>query len=244
MDIKYRNEIKFKISKKMAEVLKQRLSLVMDLDSHSGGKDNTYHIRSIYFDDLDSSALYEKVDGVEYRRKYRIRIYNLSDKVIKLECKHKHNAMTFKESMTISKAMTLKLISADIDDVLFDDLKGETFYDEYGMHLYEDSLLKRFLVEMKLRQLKPSIIVDYHRLAYTYPISEVRVTFDYNVKSGNYSDDIFGANVPTFGVINDDELVLEVKFNEILPAQISAVLSTIPMYRQAVSKFAICRSTK
>ena len=36
----------------------------------------------------------------------------------------------------------------------------------------------------------------------------------------------------------------EVKFNEVLPEHISIVLQTIPMYRQAVSKFALCRSIK
>ena len=37
---------------------------------------------------------------------------------------------------------------------------------------------------------------------------------------------------------------IEVKFNEVLPEHISIILQTIPMYRQAVSKFALCRSIK
>ena len=83
---KYRNEIKFIISKNIAEILKQRLSLIMDLDTNSFNDDNSYFIRSLYFDDEDSKAYYEKIDGVEYRKKYRIRIYNLDDKFIRLEC--------------------------------------------------------------------------------------------------------------------------------------------------------------
>ena len=242
----YRDEIKFKISKNMAEVLKQRLSLVMDIDTHSKESDNTYHIRSIYFDDLDSTAFYEKVDGVEFRRKYRIRIYNLDDSFIKLECKHKDNAKTYKESMTIDKSIAQRLINCDIDDMIIDDLKGSSFYgiDDNEVYLNEDNLLRKFVIEMKLRQLKPSIIVDYKRLAFTYPISDVRITFDYNVKSGNYGKDIFNPFIQTYEMLNENELVLEVKYNEILPAQIAKILSTVPTYRQAVSKFAICSSIK
>ena len=46
-----------------------------------------YHIRSLYFDDYNDSALFEKQSGILKRKKYRIRIYNLSDSVIKLEKK-------------------------------------------------------------------------------------------------------------------------------------------------------------
>jgi SPX domain-containing protein involved in vacuolar polyphosphate accumulation len=241
----YRDEIKFKISTNMAEVLKQRLSLVMDIDSHSRESDRSYHIRSIYFDNLDSDAFYEKVDGILYRKKYRIRIYNLSSESIKLECKHKHNNKTFKESITISYEMAQKLINNDLDDIIIDDRK-QNFYgiDDQRVYLSEDNLLRKFVIEIKLRQLKPSIIVDYRRQAFTYPISDVRVTFDHNVRSGNYSSELFSPHVQTYEMFNKNELVLEVKFNEILPTQIAMILSTIPSYRQAVSKFAICRNIK
>ena len=38
--------------------------------------------------------------------------------------------------------------------------------------------------------------------------------------------------------------VLEVKFNEVLPLHIAHILNDIPSCREAVSKFAICRSIK
>ena len=77
---KYRYEIKYIINKDMAEVLKQRLSLVMDKDIN-GASDGKYLIRSLYFDDMEKTAYYEKVDGVEFRKKYRIRIYNKDKKL-------------------------------------------------------------------------------------------------------------------------------------------------------------------
>ena len=59
---KYRHEIKYVISKQMAEILKQRLLLIMDVDANSSNLDNTYLIRSLYFDDINNTAYYEKID--------------------------------------------------------------------------------------------------------------------------------------------------------------------------------------
>ena len=107
-----------------------------------------------------------------------------------------------------------------------------------------DKLLNEFLLEIKTKGLKPSIIVDYYRMAFTYPVSDVRVTFDYNIKSGRYNYDIFDENIVSQPVIENNLLVLEVKFNEVLPEAIAIILKTIPTCRQAFSKFAACRSIK
>lgn len=86
--------------------------------------------------------------------------------------------------------------------------------------------------------------MDYYRLAYTYPISDVRITFDSKIKSGIYGYELFDFDLPTLQMTKENQVVLEVKFNEILPEAISIILGTVPMYREAVSKFALCRSIK
>lgn len=225
---KYRNEIKFIINKDMAEVLKQRLSLIMDVDTNSVNSDNSYYIRSLYFDDEDSNAFYEKLDGVEYRKKYRIRIYNLDDKFIRLECKYKHNNMTSKDQILITREECSKIIDGKIEEFKLD----------------KDNILKQFLVDYRLNRLKPSIIVDYNRLAFTYHVSDIRITFDSKIKSGLYNYNLFDEEACTYSVIDDSEVVLEVKFNEILPESIAIILSTVPTFRQAFSKFAVCRGIK
>src|SRR5574344_1363769 len=74
-EYKYRHELKFKISNSAAEILKQKLSLILGKDRNAYYKDGSYLISSLYFDDRDSTSFYEKMDGVLYRKKYRIRIY-------------------------------------------------------------------------------------------------------------------------------------------------------------------------
>ena len=227
---KYRHEIKFIISKQMSLILKQRLALAMDVDKNSVNLDNTYFIRSLYFDDINSTAYYEKIDGVLYRKKYRIRIYNNDSSFIRLERKWKHNNMTSKDQLKISKENCINLLTNQFDNI--------------DKELLNNSLMKEFITDIKVFGLKPSVIVDYKRLAYTYPISEVRITFDERIKSGLYNCNLFNMNRITYDVIDNNEVVLEVKFNEVLQEHISIILQTIPMYRQAVSKFALCRSIK
>lgn len=225
---KYRNEIKFIISKTMAEVLKQRLSLIMSVDTNSYNSDNSYLIRSLYFDNENSDAYYEKMDGVEYRKKYRIRIYNFDDKFIRLECKYKHNNMTSKDQILIDKELCSKIVDGKIDEI----------------DLTKDNLLRQFALDYRLNRLNPSIIVDYNRVAFTYHVSEVRITFDSQIKSGLYNYNLFDKNATTYSVIDDNQMVLEVKFNEILPESIALILQTVPTFRQAFSKFATCRNIK
>lgn len=224
---KYRNEIKFIINKDSAEILKNKLSLIMDLDQNST-EDNSYLIRSLYFDDINSTAYYEKMDGVEYRKKYRIRLYNNDTNFIRLECKYKHENKTSKDQILIDKNICDRIIDGSIKN----------------LKIEEENLLTKFIIDSKLNNLVPSIIVDYKRLAYTYPVSEVRVTFDSKIRSGRYNYNLYDEDLSTYKVIDDDEVVLEVKFNEILPESIAIILSTVPMIRQAFSKFAICRSIK
>lgn len=223
---KYRHELKFIITDQIARILQMRLDMIMDLDVNSIYKDHTYKIRSLYFDNDSSDAYYEKLDGVLYREKYRIRYYNDDDTFIRLERKLKHNNLTSKDQMTISREICDKILNEDTDD-----LSGT-------------GLLEEFLNDMRREHLKPSVIVDYHRLAYTYPISDVRITFDSKIKSGVYGYALFDFDLPTLQMTEDNEIVLEVKFNEILPEAISIILETVPMYRKAVSKFALCRSIK
>ena len=226
-EYKYRHELKFKISNSAAEVLKQKLSLILGKDKNAYYEDGSYLIKSLYFDDRDSSSYYEKMDGVLYRKKYRIRMYNDVDTFIRLEKKMKHNNFTAKEQMLISKDIYSKILYGKIDEIE-----------------NPDGLLLEFITNYKNKGLVPSVIVEYHRTAFTYPISDVRITFDSNIQSSLYNYDLFNTSYPRYIVDEPGKQVLEVKFNEILPLHIANILNDIPACREAVSKFAICRSIK
>lgn len=91
----YRHELKYLISYGQKADLNLRLAPLLEQDSHARG--GCYMIRSLYFDDYWNTAYQEKVDGVLMRKKYRIRIYDYSDRVIKLERKRKSDSWIYKE---------------------------------------------------------------------------------------------------------------------------------------------------
>ncbi len=227
MKRKYRNEIKYIISKVGAEELKYKLKPLLDFDVNAD-ENGAYKVKSLYFDDLSNTALYEKLDGVLYRKKYRIRTYNNSDERINLERKYKHNNLTSKDQILISKEIYSKILDGDIWDI----------------NIEEDNLLSEFIGEMKIKNLLPSVIVEYKRTVFIYPLSNVRITIDEGVSSGRYNYDLFESDAVGYNVMQPNEVVLEVKYDDYLPCHIEKILETVPLYRQAISKFSICRGIK
>lgn len=107
----FRHEQKYLISLKDKYLIRQRIRNIMALDKHV--KQESYTIRSLYFDDYWNSAYEDKQAGVLIRKKYRIRIYNYTDQVIKLERKRKHGAYIYKEDAPLTKEEFYKILDGD-----------------------------------------------------------------------------------------------------------------------------------
>lgn len=221
----YRHELKYYITSGEYELLQRKLSLTMERDAFAKKNGGEYFIRSLYFDDRDDSAFREKLSGIDERDKFRIRIYDMRDDVIKLECKHKSNGYIKKQSIGLSRKEYEKLMSGDR---LFLLNRPEPF-------------ARRMYLEFAQRALKPAVIVDYTREAFVFPMEDVRVTFDKNVRTGLRSVDMFNAGIPTYPVIDDYGMVLEIKFNRFLPTYIRSLLQLEASQRSAISKYVLCR---
>lgn len=223
---RYRYELKFLLNSSYAEILKYRLSLFMEVDENS--IDDKYFIRSLYFDDIYDTAYYEKIDGLEEREKYRIRYYNFDKSYIVLEMKGKKNFLTYKRQVKITEKDYNNIIDKDYDKI----------------NTKDKPVLEEFINKAKRKNLIPSIIVDYKRLAYTYPVEDVRITFDEDVSSGKFNYDLFSEEVEPYRVIGPNEVILEVKYNNSFPKILNKVLQSVPMTRIAISKFAMCKEKK
>lgn len=219
-----RHELKYLITPAELGVLRGILKPLLTPDPN-GDQNNEYVIRSLYFDTYDDQALEEKIAGVGMRKKYRIRIYNFSDKVIKLECKHKLGDLISKQSVSIPRDLADQLIAGDPE----------------GLQRMKHPLLHDMYREMKTRLLRPAVIVDYIREAYIHEAEEVRITFDKHLRTGLFSHDLFDASLPTYPVFDNPVEILEVKYDEFLPSYLQAVLSGITAQRSAVSKYVWCR---
>ena len=219
-----RHELKYFINPAELEVLRVRLRPALAMDSHCrGGK--PYVIRSLYFDDIDESAWFDKQSGVMHRDKYRIRIYRYSDKEIFLERKRKLGDLIQKSSVQITRRLCDQIIAGN----------------PAGLQKAQNPLLQDLFVQMRTRLLRPRVIVDYAREAYLHPAEDVRVTFDLNLRSGLHSTDLFNPALPTVCPHDRNVEILEVKFNNYLPGYVAALLSGIQAERSAVSKYILCR---
>ena len=92
--------------------------------------------------------------------------------------------------------------------------------------------------------LHPVVIVDYRREAFLHPAEEVRITFDTMLRTGMNSIDLFNPDVPTIPVLDGEEnIILEVKYNRVLPPYIASLLSFAcpEAVQTAISKYTLCR---
>jgi len=221
-----RHELKYYISQSQYQVLSRALRALLERDEHSD-ENGEYHIRSLYFDSIFDDALVEKIAGVQNRNKYRIRIYNCSDSFIRMECKSKYDNYIAKRQAVISRDLCEQLMTGDPS----------------GLENTSSGLLREVYRQMRLRLMKPVVIVDYLREAYKHPVEEVRITFDKQLRSGLFSSDLFNPALPTVPPIASDQVILEVKYNRFLPQYLKEVLSLAAGWsqRSAISKYTLCR---
>ena len=165
----YRHELKYNITYWQYLQLRSRFRQVMKTDPHTEA-DGTYQIRSIYFDNVQDKALREKVNGVAKREKFRIRYYNDNFTHIILEKKIKDNNLCMKVSAGLKEAECRMLLAGNLE----------------WMRNHPSSLVQELYGKMKYQQLRPRVLVSYTREPYIYAAGNVRITFDWNVRTTMY----------------------------------------------------------
>ncbi|MEM1674263.1 MAG: hypothetical protein QXN24_04820 [Candidatus Bathyarchaeia archaeon] len=110
----------------------------------------------------------------------------------------------------------------------------------------EIPLLKRFYTECRLNLLRPAVLFEYLREPYIYPVCNVRVTFDFNLRTSITTRPLrfFEKDIPVITVGGDKTVIMEVKYDDFIPDPIWKLLSEEVGLRQALGKFALCRETK
>lgn len=215
-----RHELKFYISRSDYEYTRHILSELMEKDSYQTG-DRGYFIRSLYFDDILNSSVEEKLDGIERRDKYRLRIYDFDQNWVKLERKRKDNNFVNKSSVTLSKEESLKMMEGEYDFLLEKEgMAGKSIY-----------------FDLKRKYYRPVVIVDYIRDVYKMDYNEIRITFDKHIRVSTDDLNLFDKNVETHALQRDDAIIMEVKFNTCLPSWFKSFLKFESSTALAISKY-------
>lgn len=218
----FRHEWKHEINYLDSLTLKMRLAAVMKPDPHA--KNGIYEIRSVYFDTPSDKALREKIDGINCREKFRIRFYNGDTSFISLEKKSKVNGLCAKESCIISKEEAQLLASGDLSWMM-----------DSGRPLCQELYAK-----MQFQNLRPKTIVDYTRAPFIYDPGNVRVTIDYNIRTGQFRTDFLNPETLTLPA-GDAPMLLEVKWDAYLPDIIKDAVTINGRHETSFSKYAQCR---
>lgn len=204
-----RHEEKYIIDYAQYALLKARAEKVLTPDSH--GQNGSYVITSLYYDDPMDTALLEKQDGLARHTKFRLRTYDFSDRVIRLERKVKEGILTQKQSAPITREQLSALDRLDSD------------------------------LAVQMRGLRPAITVRYRRDAYLYPGTDLRLTFDTDLRA--LPGDLQTLFDPDYGglpVLPGNQVIMEIKYGSFLPA-FWRTLTAVPSQQLSVSKYALCR---
>ena len=202
--------------------IRQRLIAVARQDSHA--VDGKYKIRSLYFDNMTDKVLREKLDGIGRREKFRIRYYNDNTGLIHLEKKSKINGLCNKKSTVLSIQEAQYIV------------EGQTQW----MKMKEDALIQELYLKMTMQGLRPKTIVDYIREPYVYEPGNVRITLDYDIRTGIQCIDFLNSDCLMIPA-GDSGIIMEVKWDEFLPSIIRDMVQLSGRRVTAFSKYAACR---
>ncbi|MEG2338154.1 MAG: polyphosphate polymerase domain-containing protein [Clostridium sp.] len=214
-----RREMKYFIGIDDYFYFKDAFSKILLLDSHS--ENGPYMVRSLYFDSIDNVDYHDKIDGLENRKKIRLRVYSPHDRVVKLEVKYKFNQNQRKESIFISRDDAKALING-----------------EYSVLLnYQNEVAQKVYSTMISMVYSPSVLVQYKREAFYHPEYGIRATLDTEISSSELEFDIFSEDICLIPVFDFTKPVLEIKYDKYIYKWFQEIVSSRSCTVSSISKY-------
>ncbi|NUM80334.1 polyphosphate polymerase domain-containing protein [bacterium] len=221
-----RFELKYLLSLKQAEIFKKALRAYLVADEHDNGR---YGLASLYYDSPDFRCYWEKVDGIRFRRKLRIRRYEcdaplMEDTPVFVEIKQRVDRVTQKRRVILPYGEALRLCNRRQypEQVAAED---EAVVNEIYAYLWQYNL-------------RPVSIVRYERQAFigtNYDLG-LRVTFDgaLNYQVHRLRLEEVTSSLP---MISPDRTVMEVKVNERIPYWLTEMIAAHNLKMIRISKY-------
>lgn len=222
-----RFELKYLVPVEQAAEIRDELAERMDrdLNSPAGG----YGVWSLYYDTPQLRFYWEKIEGLKFRRKLRIRHYGTPDGVtdespVCVEIKQRVNRVTQKRRITLPYGVARQLCDGR----------------EMIEHSPKESAFVQEVLELVVRlNLLPTAITGYQREALVGRDADtgLRVTFDRRIR-GRDRDFHFGTPNPENRFTIPPHLsVMEIKVNERTPYWITDLAARRNLNLIRVSKY-------
>ncbi|MET3425673.1 hypothetical protein BJ973_004885 [Actinoplanes tereljensis] len=222
-----RYEIKYLLPSEQVPELRAELAARLDADSYS--TDGGYGVWSTYYDTRDLRFYWEKIEGLRFRRKLRIRHYGDrfsvgDDTTVHVEIKQRVNRVTQKRRVALPYAQARELCDRRVL------VEAEPFLEE--------------VLELITRlDLRPVTMTGYQREAYVGRDADLglRVTMDHRIR-GRDRDFDFAADADNRLVVPARLSVVEFKANDRVPYWLTDLAARMNMSVVRVSKY--CQSVE
>ncbi|TDQ52894.1 polyphosphate polymerase domain-containing protein [Actinorugispora endophytica] len=221
-----RYEIKYLVDAAAVPVLRDEIAARMSADSN--GDRGAYGVWSLYYDTSRLRFYWEKIEGLKFRRKLRVRHYGDRSGVgegtpVFVEIKQRVNRVTQKRRVALPYRLARELC----------DQRTMVEHDPRDRALVEEIL--DLLIRLDLR---PSAMTGYQREAFVGSDADIglRVTMDHRVRGRDRDFDL-GAESENRFIIPPDRSVLEVKANERVPYWLTDLTARHNLQVQRVSKY-------
>jgi hypothetical protein len=224
-----RYELKYLVDQEVLARLRPELTARLDHDAH--GDLGSYPLWSRYYDTYDLRCYWEKIDGIRFRRKLRIRHYGpphaLSNETpVWVEIKQRLNRVTQKRRARLRYDHAIALCAGREIDTC-----------EPGDEVVVDEV-RRLVSEFDLR---PSTAIGYTRDAFVGREEDagLRVTSDFRIRARDRDLDL-AVDAENRFIIHPDLSVLEVKVNERVPYWLTELIARNNLQLVRISKY--CQS--
>lgn len=226
-----RYEIKYLVPRDQIRALRDEIAARMDPDSH--GADGGYGVWSTYYDTRDLRFYWEKIEGLKFRRKLRMRHYGDrttvgDDTEVQVEIKQRVNRVTQKRRVAMPYRLAREL--CDGRRMVQHDPADRAFVEEV-------------LELVSLLDLRPVAMTGYQREAFVGRDADagLRVTMDHRVR-GRDRDFDFAAEAENRLIVPARLSVVEFKANERVPYWLTDLAARMNMSVVRVSKY--CQSVE
>ncbi|MGO3325667.1 polyphosphate polymerase domain-containing protein [Gordonia sp. (in: high G+C Gram-positive bacteria)] len=226
-----RYEIKYFIDERDVPALREALATQMDTDPHSptGG----YPVTSLYYDTQSLRFYWEKIEGLKFRRKLRMRLYGApsectADTPVQVEIKQRVNRVTQKRRIALPYGDACRWLH---------DGEGLDWTPQQRAFSEEVTMLVGDL------DLRPIVTTGYLREAFIGRGADVglRVTIDHKVH-GRDRDLAFASGGENRFIIPPHLAIVELKANERVPYWATDLTARLNMSVIRVSKY--CQSVE
>lgn len=226
-----RYEIKYFVDEFKVPELRRELAARMDTDPYSphGG----YPVTSLYYDTPDLRFYWEKIEGLKFRRKVRLRLYGnpaecTDDTSVQVEIKQRVNRVTQKRRTAMPYGLAQRWLNGR-EEIDYDDSQ-RPFVNEVSMLIGN-------------LDLRPIVTTGYLREAFVGRGADLglRVTIDHKVH-GRDRDFHFASGAENRFIIPPKLAIVELKANERVPYWVTDLTARLDMSVIRVSKY--CQSVE